>query len=465
MHDGPVSTGTGLFDHPTAQGAPEDAERRRFTPPVGPIDAWRDGDLWRATGIRYARAERWGVPEPEPDHTQPLAATRWAAAPPQTTDATGEALYSPLRRDLDVDEHCQRLSILAPADVADDEALPVVVWIHGGSYIFGTGDSSITDPDDLVREQRLVAVTVTYRLGALGYVGTDSRPANLGLLDQAQALRWVRRNIGAFGGDPENVTAIGESAGADAIVHLLAAFPDEPLVDRAILQSPPLGIRRRRERMARATARVVAALDESSTHEDILAIEKPVTATALRYGLVGSMPFGIEYGREPMPPEDEVEAAWAQVAPRVPIIITTMGTEFSFFSRQVGLIERAGRAAGFDRRVLEPLEGWFSRAIFSRAIDEFARDWAAAGGDARRGEITWSAPGNAFRSPHGLDVLLQFGSREVWEGSALLRGSRWEDFVHAGQVLRAAWGAFARGEDPGQGEEGILSLRAVDAAE
>lgn len=420
-----------LFDHPTAHGAPPDAPRRRIETPSGPIEAWLDGDLLRATGIRYAVADRFGVPRPAPDRTEPFSATRWSAAPPQNTGGNGDDLYSPLRRDLGMDEHCQRLSVLAPADVRPDESLPVVVWIHGGSYIFGAGDSSITDPGDLVREQRVVAVTVTYRLGALGYIGTDDRPANLGLLDQAEALRWVRRNISAFGGDSACVTAMGESAGADAIVHLLAAFPDEPLCDRAILQSPPLGIRRERAAMNRTISQVVAALDADSSIEDVLAVERPVHSAGLRHGLVGSMPYGVEYGRDPLPEERDVEAAWARVAPRVPILIGTMGSEFSFFSRQVGAIERIGRSRAIDEHALRPLEDRLSRAIFTRAIDEFARDWARSGGDVHRYEITWAPPGNAFRSPHGLDVIIQFGSRDVWEGARLLRGSRWDDYVRA----------------------------------
>lgn len=323
----------------------------------------------------------------------------------------------------------------------------------------GAGDSSITDPALLVREQRVVVVTVTYRLGALGYLGTAHRPANRGLLDQAEALCWVRRNIGAFGGDPRRVTAMGESAGADAIAHLLAAFPDEPLADRAILQSPPLGIRRRRDRMTRAATRVVRALDAGSSIEELLAVEKPVFRAALRHGMVGSMPFGVQYGHHPMPPEDHIEAAWAAVAPRVPILVGTMGTEFTLFSRQTPAIQRLARSARVDRSVIEPIERWGSRTVFTEGVDELAALWSAAGGDALRYEIPWAAPGNPYRSPHGMEVILQFGTRAVWEGASVVRGSRWEEFAHAGQVLRAAWGAFAHGEEHVPGERGVLEVQ------
>lgn len=415
----------------------------------------------RATGIRYATADRFAAPRTAPDHTEPLDASHWSPASPQTHDVLGDDLFSPALRDLGTDEHPQRLSILAPADVADDEALPVIVWIHGGSNIFGAGDSSITDPADLVREQRLVVVTVTYRLGALGYIGTDDRPANLGLLDQAEALRWVRRNIGAFGGNPRNVTAMGESAGGDAIAHLLAAFSDEPLCDRAIVQSPPLGIRRGRGRMTAAVAKAVAGLDAESTIEELLAVEKPVIAAARRFGMTGSMPFGVQYGQDPLPDEDDVEAAWAAVAPRVPLLIGTMGTEMTLFSRPSPLVERLGRSAVIDRRILEPAERWSTDVVFTRGIDEMARVWADAGDRALRYEIPWAPPGNPFRSPHGLDVILQFGSRDVWRRARVARGSTWQDFSRAGRALRAVWGAFARGKDPGAGTPGVITIREV----
>ena len=126
-------------------------------------------------------------------------------------------------------EDCQRLSITMPADLADDERVPVMVWLHGGSYTSGSGDLAIFDAKALVAENRVIVVSVTYRLGLFGYLATGTgRPANLGLLDQLEAFRWVQRNIGAFGGDPGRVTAFGQSAGGDAVAHLMAT-PEAPV--------------------------------------------------------------------------------------------------------------------------------------------------------------------------------------------------------------------------------------------
>lgn len=270
----------------------------------------------------------------------------------------------------------------------------------------------------------------------------------------------MRRNIAAFGGDPHRITAMGESAGADAIAHLLAAQGADPLCDRAILQSPPLGIRRRRRRMLAAASRAVRRLDEHSELAELLAVEGPVHRRSLRQGWVGMMPFGIEYGRAPMPAEDEVEDAWRRVAPQVPLLIGGMGSEFSLFTRQHPLVARGHLPAWADRHLIGPLERWGERRVFSSGIEELAGIWRAADGEVLRYRIPWAAPGNPYGSPHGMDVALEFGGREVWEGASVVRGSRWEDFERAGRTLRAAWGAFARGEDLGAGTPGVIEISA-----
>ncbi|RII90307.1 carboxylesterase family protein, partial [Clavibacter michiganensis] len=195
-----------------------------------------------------ATAVRFAPPVPHPDWTEPRAATAWAPACPQPPMEELDAVLGSFAG-LAVDEDCLRVSVTMPRDVRPDDALPVMVWIHGGSYVSGAGDVPIMDPAALVAEQRVVVVTVTYRLGLLGYLGDGrDRPANLGLLDQLEALRWVARNIRAFGGDPGRVTAFGQSAGGDAVAHLLAVPEAAGLVRRAIVQSAPLGISRGRRR-------------------------------------------------------------------------------------------------------------------------------------------------------------------------------------------------------------------------
>src|ERR1700722_15917316 len=115
--------------------------------------------------------------------------------------------------------------------------LPVMVWIHGGAYLFGSGGPGYDGTP--FASGGAVFVSCNYRLGMEGFAVIDGVPANRGLLDAVAALRWVRDNIGSFGGDPGCVTVFGESAGAGGISALLAMGDAEGLFRRAIAQSVP----------------------------------------------------------------------------------------------------------------------------------------------------------------------------------------------------------------------------------
>ncbi len=115
--------------------------------------------------------------------------------------------------------------------------LPVMVWIHGGAYLFGAGGPGYDGTP--FASAGVVFVSCNYRLGLEGFGQIDGAPANRGLLDAAAALAWVKENIAAFGGDPANVTVFGESAGAGVIAGLLAMDSARGLFNRAIAQSVP----------------------------------------------------------------------------------------------------------------------------------------------------------------------------------------------------------------------------------
>lgn len=142
----------------------------------------------------------------------------------------------------DISEDCLYLDIWVP-EVAGSPPLPVYLYYHGGANMISSGSNPLERAARLAREERVIVVRPTYRLGALGWVHlgliSDEFPEaiNLGLQDQIAALRWVHRNIGAFGGDPENITIGGESCGATAVSHLLAYPPVRPLIRRAVIQS------------------------------------------------------------------------------------------------------------------------------------------------------------------------------------------------------------------------------------
>ncbi|XP_034032703.1 fatty acyl-CoA hydrolase precursor, medium chain [Thalassophryne amazonica] len=137
----------------------------------------------------------------------------------------------------DVSEDCLYLNVYTPANKAPDAKLPVMVWIHGGGFTFGS--ASMYDGSALAAYQEVVVVLIQYRLGLLGFLSTgdENMPGNFGLLDQVEALRWVQKNIHSFGGNPDLVTVFGESAGGVSVSLLLLSPLSDGLLHRAIAES------------------------------------------------------------------------------------------------------------------------------------------------------------------------------------------------------------------------------------
>ncbi|WP_433127750.1 carboxylesterase/lipase family protein [Micromonospora sp. CA-240977] len=187
-------------------------------------------------GIPYARpplgALRWAPPQPGPVWTGVRDATRPGAACAQLQGLPMDSASTA--------EDCLSLNVTTPRTAARTPR-PVMVWLHGGDFRFGRGD--VYDGQRLAADGDVVVVTVNYRLGALGFLahpalaGPGGVTGNFGLQDQQAALRWVRHNAAAFGGDPGNVTLFGQSAGATSVCAHLAAPGSAGLFHRAILQS------------------------------------------------------------------------------------------------------------------------------------------------------------------------------------------------------------------------------------
>jgi len=145
---------------------------------------------------------------------------------------------------IDQDEDCLTLNVWTPAGARPGAKLPVMVWIHGGSFTGGSGANAIYDGTHFA-ERGVVLVTVNYRLGRLGFFAHPALSAeqpgqplgSYGIMDQIAALKWVKANIAAFGGDPANVTAFGESAGGIAINFLMTSPQAKGLFQKAISES------------------------------------------------------------------------------------------------------------------------------------------------------------------------------------------------------------------------------------
>ena len=201
----------------------------------GAVRGKAESGVWAFLGIPYAAspfgARRMRPPQP----VQPWDGERDATAygptapkgdyPPQYARLFPEVLIP--------GEECLNLNVWTPDATA---ALPVLVWIHGGAFMNGSGSVGAYSGAAFARDG-VVCVTVNYRLAAEGFLFLDDGIANLGLLDQLAALRWVQANIAAFGGDPARVTVAGESAGAMSVITLLSMPQAEGLFTQAIAQS------------------------------------------------------------------------------------------------------------------------------------------------------------------------------------------------------------------------------------
>ncbi|KIS29266.1 carboxylesterase [Arthrobacter sp. SPG23] len=435
-----------------------------FDAPCGPITGWRDGDVVRATGIPYATAGRFQPPASAPDWTEVRSATSLSPACPQGPVPFLDDILGTRYGELPGSEDCQRLSITLPADLADGERVPVMVWLHGGSYTSGSGDLAIFDPKALVAENRVIVVSVTYRLGLFGYLATGTgRPANLGLLDQLEAFRWVQRNISAFGGDPERVTAFGQSAGGDAVAHLMATPEAPSLFQRAIIQSAPLGITRGREKMSAAMGAAAEHVTEDTPAMDVVAVEERVAQVARKFGLKAAMPFGTQYGHAPLPPEHEIEAAWNQAAPAIEVLIGHTADEARMFLPGNPVASRLARVPVVGTAVVNAMSRAVTEAVYGRSARKFARRHARAGGKAYSYVLTWAAPGNFFGAAHTVDLPLLFGDQQTWAAAGLVAGATWDEINAQGRAVRAVWARFASGEGLGNRGElpGALRYRSV----
>lgn len=443
--------------HPSRSDTTTKGASPAWSAPAGEIVGRRDGAVLRAGGIRYARAARFAPPVAEAP-VEHIDATGPSPACPQPRVEFLEEVLGLVPGELPFDEDCLRLSVTVPADLGGDETLPVMVMIHGGSYVSGAGDLEIYDPAALVIEQRVVVVRVTYRLGLLGYLGDGAtRPANLGLLDQIEALRWVRANIAAFGGDPSEVTLFGQSAGGDAIAHLMIAEGADGLFRRAIIQSPPIGVMPGRSAMTDAMMRVAQSLTIETDIDDVLSAQPSVEPSIARHGIAAGMPFGVQYGHQPLPAEEDLVAAWREAAQRVDVLIGSTDHEASLFlGKALGDRALSPWLAPFVQRVGQAL----TDRIYGNGILDFAERHHRAGGRGQRYLITWGVPGNPYAGAHTIELPLLQGRLETWRDADLIEGVDPDDFERSGRRLRQVFADFARTGDVGViSEPGLIEVR------
>jgi len=217
----------------------EGAEAVVARAPAGALRGAASGGVARFLGAPYAAAPvgdlRWRPPQTAAHWEGERDATQFGAICPQPDSGAGLPAMA---------EDCLYLNIYAPFPLAHGRK--VMVWIHGG--VNTTGAGSFYDPTLLVNEGEVIVVTLNYRLGALGFLAlpdlyAESRTTgNYGVADQQLALRWVRDNIAAFGGDPDDVTVFGESSGGLNVLSLLVSPLSAGLFKKAIVESGAFGL-------------------------------------------------------------------------------------------------------------------------------------------------------------------------------------------------------------------------------
>lgn len=226
----------------TVSAMPTSADQPIVTAPAGAVLGRTDGPVSVFKGIPYAAppvgANRWRPPAPAAPWTGVRKAEDFGPACIQPSRSAPSIYASDLGA---TSEDCLSLNVWTPSTSGK---APVIVWIHGGALVSGSSKEMLYDGAALANRD-VVVVSINYRLGVLGYFAHPALSAespegvsgNYGLLDQIEALRWVQRNISAFGGDPDNVTIAGESAGGLSVMYLMASPLARGLFHRAIAQS------------------------------------------------------------------------------------------------------------------------------------------------------------------------------------------------------------------------------------
>jgi para-nitrobenzyl esterase len=353
--------------------------------------------------------------------------------------------------------------------------VPVMVWIQGGGYQFGMSGLPEYDGSRLARDG-VVVVTFNYRVGLEGFAQIEGAPANRGLLDQVAALEWVRDNIGAFGGDPDQVTVFGQSAGGGCVAALLAMPRAAGLFRRAIVQSMP-GVFLTPELATDVTAAILAELGlQPGQLPSVAPGALPAAADALmanigrfadRWGLAAhrKVPLGPVIDGETLP-ADPWTALAAGAAQDVDLIVGHTRDEqrlFSLIDGTLGQIsdEQAATALTLFAPGTEGPAQYRATGDSPEGLyDRVHSDWLfrmpslhlaeAHTGRVHVYELTWRAPGlgGVLGACHGLDVPLVFGNLTHGQPATLL-GDDLTEAESLSTQMRGAWTRFATDGDPG----------------
>ena len=400
-------------------------------------------------GIRYATSERFGPPAP---YVYPEGVHEMLEDAPYAIQH--EAQLETHLTGMDYmkypqEEDCQYLSITVPEHDPQQEKLPVMVWVHGGSYRNGGCDAACYNRRYLALEGNVIVVGINFRLGILGFLrDQEGNLSNNGLLDIIEALRWIQRNIGSFGGDIDNITLFGHSSGADAVRSVILSEGTEGLYSKAIIQSDPIGaMNADRDEMSRKMleeAMLMPANADVNTIRDVqMALKDHVTEESLAKHLI----FGPHYGLYPLPKKEDFDRRLREIAKDHPILIGSTTREVSSYiypNKTLTFLDKF------------PLTGWYiekriketTEEVFGRPIREFAEKYAKAGGGTFHYTYRWHERQKPIGASHGSELTLLFGADYLPDDADLLKGTNKKEIHERGEELRGIWITFAKTGDP-----------------
>lgn len=446
------------------------SEYMTTTVSTGELRGTRTEGVDRYLGIPYARAPigefRFAEPQPAPAWDGVRDATAMGPTAPQNPYGPETAQF--LANVVSPGPEYLNLNVWAP-EGAQDAA--VMVWVHGGSFAHGSNALDGYDGSAFARDG-VVLVSINYRLGTEGFSVLPDAPVNLGLADVVAALRWVRAEIAAFGGDPGNVTAFGESAGAIAVGDLLGSPYATELFDKAILQSgPPIAVRRAKAgRVTRLTAKrlgipLTREAFAAQPSARLLAEEAAITA--------GSSPMKSAPGFQatiaaPILPREPLTAILDGSGDPIPVMLGWNAEEMRLWLVPSGLQERIGRllfAAArlrfrIGRRIMRAYRSAFPAASRGLLFGEIATDLMlrlpfrriSDARLARRAaptylyEFAWRTPVGELGAAHALEIGFVF---DQLNSPDWLRYAGPDAPQSLANTMHAAWVGFATKGDPG----------------
>lgn len=416
-----------------------------FKTQTGKVCANEINGVLRTPNIRYATSQRFemSVELPFSDDFMEVS-DKTPVCPQNQSDFLDRMIEVAQLNEIRVEEATQFLTIIFPKDIKEGEKLPVVVWIHGGSYEIGNGNVKTSDPTDWVKEQRIIVVAVSYRLGLFGFLGGyDERLANLGLFDIIEALKWIKSNISVFGGDKNSITLLGQSSGGDAVAHLLLVEGSEELFKRVIIQSAPLGLRNNRQKMSEEFSNKTKFLNDKKDVLEMVSEYKKFVPSMYKYGLKAAMPFGLQYNFPPFGSEKDTMDLWRKRAQKFDVLIGLNDDETAFYLRSSENIKNYLKG-GLGKKILDKTIKLTTEKIYGMPAQLFAENLSKGGGNVYLFRIHAKHENNIIGAAHCIDLPLLFGNEKAWKNAALLKNIPWNYIFENGKKIRKIWADFAR---------------------